>query len=103
MSDCDSDYYDPDDPCNGRDCDMGHCEICGGNTSSYCLREGCNQDCSMEYEECACDCMRCGGIAESYKWCYCKNKERCKPGTMLKLGYFQAIWRGYSQRKVNKL
>ena len=45
--------YESDNPCRGRDCDMGCCDIGGGNTSGGgCLREGCDQDCSMEYEEC---------------------------------------------------
>lgn len=95
----DSDY-DSDEPCANRACWMGHCEECGGNTSGgSCLREGCYQDCCMEYEDCCCDCMKCGGVSEPYCWCNCgANKERCKKGTLLKLSYFQALWRGYKYR-----
>ena len=74
-----SDYsseYDSDDPCAGRACDMGWCRECDGHTSGGgCLREGCDQDCCMEYEECCCDCMRCGGISEPYLWCIWVRKE----------------------------
>ena len=100
-SDFESDYCSDDGPCAGRDCDMGYCVDCGGNTSGGgCLREGCEEDCCMEYEECACDCRRCGGCADASLWCQCgSEKVRCKAGTMLKLGYFQGLWRGYRYRK----
>ena len=91
MSDSENEDYDSEDPCAGRDCDMGYCEICGGHTSGGgCLRKGCYQDCCMEYEGCACNCMRCGAV-EPYQWCDCGDlKERCKSGTILKLSYFQS-------------
>lgn len=96
-----NDYDSDGGSCGNRECDMGYCEGCGGNTSGGgCLRTGCWTDCSMEYEECACDCMRCGGVSEMHLWCFCgKDKLRCKKGTMLKLGYFQGLWRGYRYRK----
>lgn len=94
--------YDSEDPCAGRSCDMGCCDICGGHTSGgSCLRARCDRDCCMEYEECCCDCKRCGGTTELYQWCYCGvNKDSCKLGTIVKLSYFQAMWRGYKYRQA---
>ena len=105
LSDCeyfsDSDS-DSDEPCKNRECDMGTCAICYRNNSGgRCLREGCGQDCSMEYEECWCDCMKCGGISEPYLWCVCgSDKLPCLKGTLGKLTLFQSLWRGYFSRKV---
>lgn len=101
----DEDYssgYDSDEPCKNRACDMGHCNMCGGNTSGgRCLRTGCDQDCSMEYEECCCDCLNCGSNFDEYLWCYCgDNKCRAPLGTITKLSLFQAIGRGYLTRKM---
>ena len=78
-TDEDEDYItecDSDELCKNRGCDMGECNICGGNTSGGgCLRMGCIRDCSMEYEECNCDCLNCGSNSDEYLWCYCGDKK----------------------------
>jgi len=90
-----------DCPCMGIDCDMGQCILCGWyNSGGGCLREGCNADCSMEYEMCSCDCLRC---LQETMYCYCnKDKILIKQGTLEEILYgiiyAQSLWRGWAIR-----